>query len=102
MVDAGRRCGSNPRPHQKTIHPDLSRLVGLSLLLRQDYFELIPSRSNNFQCVRGPFGALLEHFPDQTGFFIGLNVFEPVQDLPHDLQVLRALADGAPALKACD
>jgi hypothetical protein len=38
-------------------------------------------------------GALLEHFPDQTGFFIGLNVFEPVQDLAHDLQVLRALAN---------
>ena len=47
-------------------------------------------------------GAPLEHFPDQTGFFIGLNVFKPVQDLPHDLQVLRALADGAPALKECD
>ncbi len=47
-------------------------------------------------------GALLKHFPDQTGFFIGLNVFEPVQDLPHDLQVLRPLADGAPALQACD
>jgi len=26
---------SNPRPHQKTMHLDLSRLVGLSLLLRQ-------------------------------------------------------------------
>ena len=37
-------------------------------------------------------GALLEHFVDQTVFFIGLNVFEPVQDLPHNLQVLRALA----------
>jgi hypothetical protein len=45
-------------------------------------------------------GALKEHLPDQTGFFIGLNVFEPVQDLPHDLQVLRALADAAPALKS--
>ena len=43
-------------------------------------------------------GALLERFPDQTGFFIGLNVFEPVQDLPHDLQVLRPLADGAPVV----
>jgi hypothetical protein len=47
-------------------------------------------------------GALLEHFPDQTGFFIGLNVFEPVQNFPHDFQVLRALADGAPALKVFD
>ena len=47
-------------------------------------------------------GALLEHFPDQTGFFIGLNVFEPIQHFPHDLQVLRALADGAPALKSRD
>ncbi len=47
-------------------------------------------------------GALLEHFPDQTGIFIGLNVFEPIQDLPYDLQVLRALADVAPALKSRD
>jgi hypothetical protein len=38
-------------------------------------------------------GAHLEHFPDQTGFFIGLNVFEPVQDLAHDLQVLRAITN---------
>lgn len=29
---------SNPRPHQKTMHLDLSRLVGLSLLLRQANF----------------------------------------------------------------
>jgi len=29
--------------------------------------------------------APLEHFPDQTGFFISLNVFEPVQNFPHDL-----------------
>jgi len=28
----------------------------------------------------------LEHFPDQTGLFIGLNVFELVQHFPHDLQ----------------
>ncbi len=47
-------------------------------------------------------GAPLERFPDQTGFFISLNVFEPIQNFPHDLQVLRALADGAPALKARD
>ena len=47
-------------------------------------------------------GVFLELFPDQTGFFIGLNVFESAQDFPHDLQVLRALADGAPTLKACD
>ena len=46
-------AGSNPRRHQKTMHPDLSRLVGLEFLLRQDSFELIPSRSNNFQSVRG-------------------------------------------------
>jgi len=38
-------------------------------------------------------GAPLEHFPDQTGFFIGLNVFEPVKDLPHELKVLRAIAN---------
>ncbi len=73
-----------------------------SLSFRQDYFELIPSSSNRLQSVRASLGALLERFPDQTGFLIGLNVFEPVQDLSHDLQVLRALADGAPALKACD
>ena len=61
--------------------------------------------SNSFQVVRtisNPLGVtsvpFLEYLPDQTGFFIGLNVFKPVQDLPHDLQVLRALADGAPAL----
>ena len=72
------------------------------VLPRQDYFELIPSSSNNLQPVRGLLGCALEHFPDQTGFFIGLNVFEPVQYLPHDLQVLRALADGAPALKSGD
>ncbi len=47
-------------------------------------------------------GALLEHFPDQTGFFIGLNVFEPLQDFPHDLQIMRSLADCALALRACD
>ena len=29
---------SNPRPHQKTMHLDLSRLVGLSLLLRHAKF----------------------------------------------------------------
>ena len=50
----------------------------LLFLPRQDYFELIPSRSNNILSVRLPLGARLEHFPDQTGFFIGLNVFEPV------------------------
>ena len=65
----------------------------LLLLLRQNYFELIPSRSNNLQPVRATLGAPLEHFPDQTGFFISLNVFEPVQDLPHDLQVLRAITN---------
>jgi len=72
-------------------------------------FSSAKTISNWFQVVRtiyNPFGAslgaLLEHLPDQTGFFIGLNVFEPVQDLPHDLQVLRALADGASALKACN
>ena len=65
--------------------------------------------SNSFQVVRtiynsfgASLGALLEHLPDQTGFFIGLNVFEPVKNFPHDLQVLRALADGPLALKACD
>jgi hypothetical protein len=73
----------------------------LSVLPRQNYFELIPSRSNRFQSVRGLL-VYLEHLPDQTGFFKDLNVFETVQDLPHDLQVLRAQADGAPALKACD
>jgi len=38
-------------------------------------------------------GALLEHFPDQTGFFIGRNVFETVQNLPHDLQELQAITN---------
>ena len=58
-------------------------------------FEQFPIRS-------GPTKALLEHLPDQAGFLVGLNVLEPVQDLPHDLQVRRPLADGAPALKARD
>ena len=58
-------------------------------------FEQFPIRS-------GPSKALLEHLPDQAGFLVGLNVLEPVQDLPHDLQVRRPLADGAPALKACN
>ena len=84
------------------VHQKLRRFVMRYVLGRQDYFELIPSRSNNLQPVRATLGAPLEHFPDQTGFFIGFNVFEPIQDLPHDLQVLRALADGSPALKACD
>ncbi|WP_395734823.1 hypothetical protein [Prosthecobacter sp.] len=35
---------SNPRPHQKTMHLDLSRLVGLSLLLRQDTSQKAPHR----------------------------------------------------------
>jgi hypothetical protein len=83
-------------------HQKLRRFVMKYVLPRQDYFELIPSRSNNFQFIRGFRDAHLGHFPDQTGFFVGLNVFEPVQDFPHDLQVLRALADAAPALKACD
>ena len=62
MTASGRKpssageVSSNPWPHQKTMHLDLSRLVGLSLLLRQDSFELIPSRSNNFQSVLGPLG----------------------------------------------
>ena len=55
------------------------------VLPRQDYFELIPIRSNNLQLVRASLSAPLEHFPDQTGFFISLNVFEPVQNFPHDL-----------------
>jgi hypothetical protein len=56
--------------------------------------------SNWFQVVRtiynpfgAPLGAGLEHSPEQTGFFIGLNVFDTVHHLPHDLQVLRALAN---------
>jgi hypothetical protein len=44
---------SNPRPHQKKGGRKLSELVKQSLLPRQDYFELIPSRSNNLQPVRG-------------------------------------------------
>ena len=58
-------------------------------------FEQLPIRS-------GPPGPLLEHLPDQAGFLVGLNVLEPVQNLPHALQVRRPLANGAPALKACD
>ncbi len=61
------------------------RLAIWYLLARQDYFELIPIRSNNLQLVRASLSAPLEHFPDQTGFFISLNVFEPVQNFPHDL-----------------
>ena len=45
------------------------------VLPRQDYFELIPNRSNNSQLVRGFPGAHLEHPPDQAGFLVGLNVF---------------------------
>ena len=48
--------------------------------------------SNSFLIVRKiyspfgvSFGARLEHFLDQAGLFTGLNVFEPVQDLPHNL-----------------
>jgi hypothetical protein len=33
---------------------------------------------------------------------MGLNVFVPVQNFPHDIQVLRAFVDGAPALKSRD
>ena len=40
---------SNPRPHQKTMHLDLSRLVGLSLLLRQ-YKDFKPA----YQALRQP------------------------------------------------
>lgn len=93
---------SNPRPYQKTMHPDLSRLVGLEIaapprLIRTDSksFEQFPIRS-------GPSKALLEHLPDQAGFLVGLNVLESVQDLPNDLQVRRPFADSAPALKARD
>ncbi len=58
-------------------------------------FEQFPIRS-------WPPEALLEHLPDQAGFFVGLYVLEPIQNLPHDLQVRRPLADGAPPLEACD
>jgi hypothetical protein len=73
----------------------------LSALPRQNYFELIPTRSNRFKSVLGLL-VYLEQFPDQTGLFIGLNVFEPVQHFPHDLQIRLTLPDCAPALKACD
>ena len=45
------------------------------VLARQDYFELIPSRSTIYNLFGASLGALLDHFPDQTGFFIDLNVF---------------------------
>ena len=75
------------------VHQNLRRFVIWYLPPRQDYFELIPSRSNNLQAARGLSWCALEHFPDQTGFFIGLNVFESVQDLPHDLQELQAITN---------
>ena len=101
---AGEQSGSlSHRPRSSLLRgPKHSCTERLSLLLRQDSFELIPSRSNNFQSVRRPQGVSLEHLPDQAGFLVGLNVLESVQDLPHDLQVRRPLADGAPALKPRD
>lgn len=54
--------------------------------------------------MSNPFGpslsALLEHLSDQAGFLVGFNVFESVQDLPHDRQIGRPLVHGMPALKA--
>ena len=47
---------SNPHPRQKTMYVDLRKLVEQSSLPRQNSFELIPSRSNNFQSVLGPLG----------------------------------------------
>ena len=94
-------CGLRPQVLNRLVLGKLRRFVIWYVLARQDYFELIPSRSNNFQFIRGFRDAHLEHPPDQAGFLVGLNVFEPVQHFPHDLQVLRALADGAPALKSC-
>jgi len=47
-----------------------------AVLTRQNYFELIPSRSNRFKSVLGLL-VYLEQYPDQTGFFIGIKVFEP-------------------------
>ena len=76
--------GSNPTLSAKTI---------------SNWFQVVRTIYNLFGAS---LGALLEHLLDQTGFFIGLNVFEPVQNFPHDFQVLRPFADGAPALKACD
>jgi hypothetical protein len=55
------------------------------VLPRQDYFELIPSCSNNFQPQRGLLGARLERFPNPTGLFVDLNVYVPVQDSIRDL-----------------
>jgi|GEM_PF-6754791 len=51
-----------------------------------------------FQIRSGPPKPPLEHLPDQAGFLVGFNILEPVQDLPHDLQVRRPLADSAPEL----
>lgn len=83
----GGEGSSNPQPHPKTMLLDLSRLVGPYAVLRLDHFELVPSRSNSFRSIRDFPGALLQHPPNQAGFLVGLNVLEPVQDLPHDLQI---------------
>jgi hypothetical protein len=59
------------------------------LLPRQNYFELIPSRSNNLQTVRGILGLLLEHLTEQTGLFMGLNVFDGLVNC----QIQRSVRD---------
>ena len=51
------RGSSNPRPHQKTMHPDLSRLVGPSSLLRQvlsNLFQFLPTVSKLFGVICEP------------------------------------------------
>ena len=44
-------------------------------------------------------GARLEHLPEQAVFLVGFNVFEPVSNLPHHLQIRLSLADGVSTLK---
>ena len=75
--------------------------VGGAVFTAPPRFIRTDSKSfEQFPVCSGPLGPLLEHLPDQAGLLVGLDVLEPVQDLPHDLQVRRPLADGVPPLKA--
>lgn len=91
---------SNPFPDQLGKALD-RRLFGTpSLRLRRDCCQRDPGPSNSFHAGLGLPGVLPHHLPDQAGFFVGLNVFGPVQDLSCDLQIRQSLANGAPALGA--
>ena len=49
-------CRLKPQVLNRLVLGKLRRFVMKHVLLRQDYFELIPIRSNNLQLVRGLFG----------------------------------------------